>query len=106
MGFASVGILDENLHAAVLPLGAVVLRVQGAEVQAAHAEVHDERVLGAGDAAGAQRRVGECGGPVHLVHLETGAFQLEGGVQVDFLEIGDEGNLYLSHRACMSLSFL
>ena len=76
------------------------------KLQAAHAEVHDEGVFRAGDPPGTQGCVGECSGPVHLVHLETGAFELEGGVQVDFLEIGDEGNLYLSHRACMSLSFL
>ena len=102
----SVRILHEELDAAVLPLRTVVLQVQGAEVQSADAEIHDKGVLGAGDAAGAERGVGEFGRPVDLVHQEAGTLELEGGIEVDFLEVGDEGDLYRSHKACMSFSFL
>ena len=104
---APVRILHEELDAAVLPLGAVVFRVLGAEVQAAHAEIDHQGVLGPGDAAGAEGRVGEFGGPVDPVHLETGAFQFKGGVEVHLLEVGDKGYFdRIHHKACMSLSRL
>ena len=89
--FAAVRVLDENLHAIVLPLGAVVFRVQGAEVEAAHAEVHDEGVLGAGDAAGAQGGIGKGLRPVHLAHIKTGSLEFQGFQ--DIFSAFDERNM-------------